>query len=99
MSDVVTGMELVGDNAITSFRQVMGPTVSVEDAKRDAPNSLRAKFGTDNMRNGIHGSGSASEYQHEQNLFFSPAFTPTAAFNNCTCAIIKPHIVHEGLAG
>jgi nucleoside-diphosphate kinase len=51
------------------------------------------------MRNAIHGSGSASEYNAEKQLFFSPAFGPTAAFNNCTCCIIKPHIIQEGLAG
>jgi len=92
-------MELVGENAITRFREVMGPSVSVEEAKRVAPHSLRAMFGTDSMRNAVHGCSSSSEFAHEQQFFFSPAFTPTAAFNNCTCAIIKPHIIHEGLAG
>ena len=29
-SDVVTGMELVAENAISSFRQVIGPTDSQE---------------------------------------------------------------------
>lgn len=29
-SDVVTGMELVADNAITKFRDVLGPTSSQE---------------------------------------------------------------------
>lgn len=99
MSDVVTGLELVGEDAITRFRDVVGNTPSVEEARRIAPNSIRARFGSDNMRNAIHASGSGSEFVTEQNLFFSPAFRPTAAFNNCTCCIIKPHIVHEGLAG
>lgn len=99
MSDVVTGMELVGDNAIKRFRQVMGESASVDENRRNAPQSIRAKFGTDYIRNAIHGSSSPSDYANEQPLFFSPAFTPTAAFNNCTCCIIKPHIVHEGLAG
>lgn len=99
MSDVVTGLELVGEDAISRFRDVVGNTVSVDEARRIAPNSIRARFGTDNMRNAIHASGSASEFAMEQHLFFSPAFRPTAAFNNCTCCIIKPHIVHEGLAG
>jgi nucleoside-diphosphate kinase len=98
-SDVVTGMELVKENAISSFRDVMGDPVSVEEARKVAPHSIRARFGTDSMRNAIHGVASASEYSNEQNMFFSPAFGPTAAFNNCTCCIIKPHIVHDGLAG
>ena len=32
-------------------------------------------------------------------MFFGKTFAPTAAFNNCTCAVIKPHIVQEGKAG
>lgn len=99
MSDVVTGMELVAADAITNFRHVMGPSVSIEEAKRDAPHSIRARFGTDTIRNAIHGCGSSNEFAFEQQFFFSQAFTPTAAFNNCTCCIIKPHIVHDGLAG
>jgi len=101
-SDVVTGMELVSENAISNFRECMGPkqtSSSIQEAKQMAPRSLRALFGTDGMRNAIHGSGSASEFNSEKAMFFSPAFAPTAAFNNCTCAIIKPHIIHEGLAG
>lgn len=97
-SDVVTGMELVSENAIQRFRDFMGPTNS-QEAKQVAPHTLRGQFGTDGMRNALHGSGSGAEYTREQSLFFSKAFGPTAAFNNCTCCIIKPHIVQEGLAG
>ena len=32
-------------------------------------------------------------------MFFSKAFAPTAVFNNCSCAIIKPHIIKQGKAG
>ena len=97
-SDVVTGMELVSENAIQKFRSLMGEGTQ-DELKRNDPNSLRACFGTDGLRNAIHGSSSASEQARESQLFFSPSFTPTAAFNNCTCCIIKPHIVNEGLAG
>lgn len=97
-SDVVTGMELMSENAITKFRAVMGPLDSVE-AKQNEPNTLRAVFGTDSMRNAIHGSSTGAEFSKENELFFSSNFGTTAAFNNCTCCIIKPHIVQEGLAG
>ena len=30
-------------------------------------------------------------------MLFGKNFAPTAAFNNCTCCVIKPHIVQEGL--
>lgn len=97
-SDVVTGMELVSENAIGKFRGLLGPTDS-SDAKRDAPGSLRALFGTDGRRNACHGSGNGADYNAEHGLFFSKAFGPTAAFNNCTCCVIKPHIIQEGRAG
>jgi len=51
------------------------------------------------MRNAIHASSSSSEYNREGQLFFSKAFGPTASFNNCSCCIIKPHIIQDGLAG
>lgn len=97
-SDVVTGMELVGKDAITVFRDQLGPTDTIE-AKRSAPQSLRARFGTDNMRNAIHASGDGAVFNREVSQFFSKQFGPTASFNNNTCCIIKPHVVQEGLAG
>ena len=97
-SDVVTGMELVAANAIESLRGVLGPTDSAE-AKKDAPGSLRAAFGTDKLRNAVHASATGADYQHELGLYFSPEFGPTAVFNNCTCCIIKPHVIQDGLAG
>lgn len=63
-SDVVTGMELVKENAISGFRDVIGPTDPAE-AKATAKGSIRAAFGADGMRNAIHGSGSAAEFQRE----------------------------------
>ena len=91
-SDVVTGMELVLEDGVNKFRNLIGPTNS-QDAKKEAPYSLRALFGTDAMRNGIHGSASGADFHQESELFFSKQFTPTAAFNNCTCCIIKPHVI------
>ena len=56
-SDVVVGMELVADNAIEKWRKVIGPT-NTQKAKEEAPNSLRAIFGTDGTKNAVHGSDS-----------------------------------------
>lgn len=91
-------MELVGENAVVRFRECLGPT-NTATAKAEAPNSIRALFGTDGTRNACHGSANQADYCREAELFFGKQFAPTAAFNNCTCAIIKPHIVQEGLAG
>lgn len=51
------------------------------------------------MRNAVHSAESVFSYQRESEFFFSNKFNSTAAFNNCTCCIIKPHVVHEGRAG
>ena len=97
-SDVVTGMELVNENAIHKFRSVLGPTNSAE-AKKDHPGTIRAMYGTDNMRNSVHGSQDGAAFEKERGLFFSNNFRTTAAFTNCSCCIIKPHVIQEGLAG
>ena len=97
-SDVCTGMELVAEGAVSSFRDVLGPT-NAQEAKQIAPNSLRAAFGSDAMRNAIHGSATEADYQKEAGQFFGKSFGPTATFNNCTCCIIKPHVVSNGQAG
>jgi nucleoside-diphosphate kinase len=97
-SDICTGMELVAEDAVTRFRDVIGPTNS-QEAKATAPNTIRALYGSDSLRNAVHGSLTSSDYHRESEYFFSKTFQPTAVFNNCTCCIIKPHIVNEGLAG
>lgn len=97
-SDVATGMELVGSNAIPRFREALGPTDTAK-AKAEAPGSIRALFGTDGRRNACHGSACGADFQKEAGLFFSKALGTTAAFNNNTCCIIKPHVVAEGKAG
>ena len=66
-------MELVGENAVERFREILGPTDSA-DAKVNAPNTLRAHFGSDTMRNAVHASASAADMEKENSLFFSPAF-------------------------
>ena len=45
-SDVVVGMELVAESAIDKWRSLIGPT-NTQKAKAEAPESLRALFGTD----------------------------------------------------
>jgi nucleoside-diphosphate kinase len=99
-SDVCVGMELVRDDAIKSWRGLLGPT-NTQKAKDEAPNSLRARFGTDGTRNACHGSDSTESAERELGIFFgkSSIMGTSAVLNNCSCAIIKPHVVKAGLAG
>jgi nucleoside-diphosphate kinase len=50
-------MELVAEGAIAKWRKLIGPT-NCQVAKQEAPNSLRALFGTEGVRNACHGSDS-----------------------------------------
>lgn len=97
-SDVAIGMELVRENAIAHWRKVLGPT-NCQVAKETAPDSIRAQFGTDGTRNACHGSDSKPSAQRELDFIFGPKLKTTALLNNCTCAIIKPHVIKEGNAG
>jgi len=49
----------------------------------------------------VHGSDSPGSAQREIDFFFSEKskLKPTAYFTNCTCAVIKPHIVFEARVG
>jgi len=56
-SGPVVAAVLEGEDVIERVREIIGPTDS-EEARRIAPNSIRALFGTDKGRNAIHASDS-----------------------------------------
>jgi len=62
-SDMVVGMELVRENAISIMQQVAGPNPSA--ARSQQPNSIRGTFGKDALRDAIHCSDSAESYKRE----------------------------------
>ena len=97
-SDVSTGLELVAENGVERWRQFIGPTNSLV-AKQQAPNTVRAIFGTDGTRNAVHGSDSGPSWKRESDYFFSPNVRSTCYFSSCACCIIKPHAVANGEAG
>mmetsp|Transcript_32340 Transcript_32340/g.36680 ORF Transcript_32340/g.36680 Transcript_32340/m.36680 type:complete len:376 (+) Transcript_32340:42-1169(+) len=99
-SDYAVGLELVAEDAIQKWRSLIGPT-NVETAKMQAPNSLRALFGSDGTRNACHGSDANQSAKRESDFFFSPntRLGTTAILKNCACCIIKPHAVQAGVAG
>ena len=55
-------MELLAPFAITNWRKTLGPT-DPEVATSEAPNSIRAHFGTDKTYNAAHGSDSPEAAQ------------------------------------
>jgi len=102
-SDVVIGMELVGEGAIKGWRQFIGPT-NTQTAKAEAPHSIRAIYGTDATKNAVHGSDALESSARERSFFFGGSATArpmktTAVLDNCSLCIIKPHIIRDGLLG
>ena len=102
-SDVVVGMELVAESAVDKWRSLIGPT-NTQRAKEEAPDSIRALFGTDGTQNAVHGSDSPISMKRETGYWFggdarTRAMKGTAQLNSCTLCLIKPHIVASGQAG
>lgn len=102
ISGPVIAMEILRDDAICEWKRLLGPANSGL-ARTDAPGSIRALFGTDSIRNAAHGPDSFASAAREMELFFpsSGGCGPanTAKFTNCTCCIVKPHAISEGLLG
>lgn len=59
---------ITGDNAVESFRNLIGAT----DPKVAAPDTIRAKFGTSLTMNAIHGSDSDENAIRETEMMFKP---------------------------
>lgn len=104
-SGPVIAMELLAENGVAKWRELLGPTDS-EQARKDVPGSIRARFGKDKSLNAAHGSDSCISAERELNIFFPTSQIAqyesprsTATFKNTTCCIIKPHAVQEDLLG
>merc|ERR1712080_789580 len=91
-TDVAVAMELVGDKAVLKMQALSGPQ-DPDQAKAEAPRSIRAIYGTDSIRNAIHCSANQAAAEAEIDFFFGPnsLWQTTAIFNNCTCLIVRPH--------
>lgn len=57
ISGPLVAMEILGDDAISRWKHLLGPANSIV-AKSDAPESIRAHFGSDSIRNVAHGPDS-----------------------------------------
>lgn len=68
-SGPVVALALAKPNAIRCWRQLMGPT-NTAVAKREKPNSLRARYGIDGTRNATHGSDAPSSAARELRFYF-----------------------------
>jgi nucleoside-diphosphate kinase len=94
ISDCVVGIEIEGPQAVSQWRTLAGPTNS-EEARRVAPESIRAKFGRDKTRNAVHGSDSLASSKRELAWFHGFQSPTTAVLNFCTLVIVKPQAVQR----
>jgi nucleoside-diphosphate kinase len=62
-------LEVRQENAVASFRQLCGP-MDPEIAKNLRPSTLRAKFGCDRVKNGIHCTDLPEDGILESQYFF-----------------------------
>ena len=99
-SGPIVAFELTGEDAVSKWLALLGPANSAQ-ARRDAPHTIRARFGTDNIKNACHGSESSVAAQHESEFFFGPKprGKSPATCNNSTLCIIKPHAILSGKSG
>ena len=96
-SDYVVGIDLVKKNAIKEWLSLIGPE-EVEIAQKNSPNSLRAIFGSNSLKNAVHGSLTSSDAKRESSLIFNK-IRHQPILNSCSCVVIKPHAISEGNAG
>eukprot|EP00906_Rhabdomonas_costata_P014467 RCo020796 len=101
-SHPIVALYLVGEDCVARWRKILGPSDPAQ-AKREAPVSMRAKYGTSRIANVGMGSKDPVSAQEELEHFFGAASTikarNNAALSGCTLGVIKPHAVTAGTAG
>ena len=70
LSDVVVGVEIAGEKALQTIRTVAGVTNPVT-AKQQSPQSWRAKYGSEGVKNAVHVSATSEACKRETEYFFS----------------------------
>lgn len=105
ISGPVVVMELLGNNAIQSWADFVGPA-DPDEARRSSPSSLTACYGHDTVKNGFCATNNASEVERLLSTFFPERSNPqyqvsslAARLKNSTCCIVKPHAFQMGLLG
>jgi nucleoside diphosphate kinase len=69
-SGPVLAMVLARESSISYWRQLIGPTHTLK-ARETHPDCLRSIYGSDDQRNGLHGSDSYASAEREIRFFFS----------------------------
>ncbi|XP_041974967.1 nucleoside diphosphate kinase 7-like [Aricia agestis] len=99
-SGEVIGLELEGANAIEKWRECLGAT----DPSEALPGTLRNLYGKNKLENVAHACKTSESVKTVLDLYFGfddgkPKVPFQATFKNCTCCIIKPHVLIDGNVG
>ena len=88
-SDFIIGIDLVKKNAINEWNLLIN-----EPQNSPFPQIL----GNNDITRYLHGSATSSDVKKESSLIFNKIiYKPN--LTSCSCLLIKPHIIQEGLAG
>jgi len=77
-SGPIMALMLARDQAVISWNHLIGPA-NVAMARANQPASLRARYGTDEQHNGLHGSDNDIAAQRELRFFFGDAIVEPIA--------------------
>ncbi|XP_004073370.1 nucleoside diphosphate kinase homolog 5 isoform X1 [Oryzias latipes] len=72
-SGPIVAMVLACEDAVTRWKSIIGPA-SITNAKESQPECLRAKYGTSDLKNALHGSESFQEAVREIKFMFPNSF-------------------------
>lgn len=97
-SAAVLGVELAGEEAVTTWRTLLGPTVPAT-ARRESPQSLRALYGAEGCRNAAHGSDSADSARRELSFFATLESSVPLPDAPLVLLLLKPHLLRERRLG
>ncbi|XP_028178211.1 nucleoside diphosphate kinase 7 [Ostrinia nubilalis] len=98
---LVYGLELVGKDAVSVCIKTLGDS----DPLKAEPETIRALYGTDPVRNCVHAAANPDDAMQDIEYFFPPPplrstrLRLTATLSNCTLCIVKPHAIREGKLG
>jgi len=102
LSGVIYAFTLMKEDCVNSLARLLGPE-DTDQSSFSYQDSLRGYFMTDKESGFAHSSKSIVLAEEEINFMFGTyanhMFERTAKFKDCTLALIKPHILKQGLIG